>query len=63
MMILTMLIYDDMNVYIRDCFRVWVDIVTFSDPLAFIVGRGTCIGWIITNSLKKAMIVSTIKTV
>ena len=37
MMILTMLIYDDMNVYIRDCFRVWVDIVTFPDPLASIV--------------------------
>ena len=46
MMILTMLIYDDVNVYIRDCFRVWVDIVTFPDPLASIVGRGTCLGWI-----------------
>ena len=58
MMILTMLIYDDMNVYIRDCFRVWVDIVTFPDPLASIVGQGTCP----PNSLKKAIIVSTIET-
>ena len=46
MMILTMLIYDDMNVHIRDSFRVWVDIVTFPDPLASIVGQGTCLGWL-----------------